>query len=139
MNNRPPWKSQRGACAAAVAAGLILGGTVSVHAEDAAAIDRDCDGGTTEMVECLSAQAVMWDKRLNAAYKDALEAAQGEQREQLRAAQRLWLQYRDANCLYYGLGEGSIARINGADCVRRMTRSRALELEDGEDESESPA
>ncbi|AXK83627.1 DUF1311 domain-containing protein [Pseudolabrys taiwanensis] len=85
------------------------------------------------MVECLKGKTAQWDKRLNAAYKSALDAAQGKQREQLRTAQRLWLQYRDANCLYYGLGEGTIARIEAGDCMLRMTKSRALELE-GKDE-----
>ena len=42
------------------------------------------------------------------------------QRDQLRAAQRLWVQYRDANCLYYGMGEGTIARLDAG---------RAKELE----------
>jgi uncharacterized protein YecT (DUF1311 family) len=52
-----------------------------------------------------------------------------KQREQLRSAQRLWIQYRDANCLYYGLGEGTIARIDAGECVRNMTKARAEELE----------
>jgi uncharacterized protein YecT (DUF1311 family) len=51
------------------------------------------------------------------------------QRDQLRAAQRLWIAYRDANCLYYGMGEGTIARIGAAECLRSMTEARAHELE----------
>ena len=49
--------------------------------------------------------------------------------DQLRAAQRLWIQYRDANCLYYGLGEGTIARLDAGECMRSMTKARAKELE----------
>ena len=30
-----------------------------------------------------------------------LNAGEPKQREQLRVAQRLWIHYRDANCLYY--------------------------------------
>jgi uncharacterized protein YecT (DUF1311 family) len=52
-----------------------------------------------------------------------------KQREQLRSAQRLWIQYRDANCLYYGLGEGTIARIDAGECMRNTTKARAEELE----------
>ena len=48
---------------------------------------------------------------------------------QLRAAQRLWIQYRDANCLYYGLGEGTIARLDAGECMRSMTEARAKEFE----------
>ena len=52
-----------------------------------------------------------------------------QQREQLRAAQRLWIQYRGANRLYYGLGEGPIARIAAGECMRNMTEARARERE----------
>jgi len=118
---------------AALVTAALLGAAVSASAEEQAKIDRNCGDSTPEMVECLNTQAAAWDKRLNAAYKSALDAAEGKQRDQLRTAQRRWLQYRDANCTYYYLGEGSIARIEAADCTRRMTKARALELE-GKDE-----
>jgi len=118
---------------AAFAAAALTGAAVCASAQEQSAREPGCDGSTYEMVECLKGKTAQWDKRLNAAYKSALDAAQGKQREQLRTAQRLWLQYRDANCLYYGLGEGTIARIEAGDCMLRMTKSRALELE-GKDE-----
>ena len=89
-----------------------------------------CDGNTFEMVECLKAQTAQWDKRMTTAYQQAQKDAASGQREQLRAAQRLWIAYRDANCLYYGLGEGTIARIDAGECMRNMTQARARELED---------
>jgi uncharacterized protein YecT (DUF1311 family) len=58
-----------------------------------------------------------------------MKKAEASQRDQLQAAQRLWIQYRDANCMYYALGQGSISRINAAECLRRMTESRAKEFE----------
>ena len=61
--------------------------------------------------------------------QQALKDAVPQQHDQLRAAQRLWIQYRDANCLYYGLGEGTIARIDAGECMRSMTEARARELE----------
>jgi uncharacterized protein YecT (DUF1311 family) len=90
---------------------------------------RSCDGSTAEMVECLKAQTAQWDKRMTIAYQQAMKNAADAQRDQLRAAQRLWIQYRDANCLYYGMGEGTIARIDAGECMRRMTEARARELE----------
>ncbi|KRR00675.1 hypothetical protein CQ12_33670 [Bradyrhizobium jicamae] len=66
---------------------------------------------------------------MNAAYQKALGTAGDKQRDQLRAAQRLWVQYRDANCLYYGMGEGTIARLEAGECMRSMTEGRAKELE----------
>ena len=91
--------------------------------------DQACDGNTFEMVDCLKAKTAQWDKRMTTAYQQAIKDAGQQQREQLRAAQRLWIQYRDANCLYYGMGEGTIARIDAGECMRNMTEARARELE----------
>jgi uncharacterized protein YecT (DUF1311 family) len=90
---------------------------------------KSCDGSTFEMVECLKAKAAQWDKRMTIAYQQALKDAGPKQHDQLRAAQRLWIQYRDANCLYYGMGEGTIARLDAGECMRSMTEARARELE----------
>ena len=49
-------------------------------------------------------------------------------RDLLRAAERAWIKYRDANCDYYAAGEGSISRVNAAWCMRDMTEKRAKEL-----------
>lgn len=62
-------------------------------------------------------------------HRGGTHAAADKQREQLRTAQRLWIQYRDANCLYYDLGEGTIARLDAGECMRSMTEARAKELE----------
>jgi uncharacterized protein YecT (DUF1311 family) len=91
--------------------------------------EASCQGNTFEMVECLKAKTAQWDKRLGIAYQQAMKEAQPAQREQLRAAERLWIQYRDANCLYYGMGEGTIARLDAGECMRSMTEARARELE----------
>ncbi|MPZ58379.1 MAG: DUF1311 domain-containing protein [Rhizobiales bacterium] len=115
-----------------MAAAVLIGSAAFVWADDKdKEAEKSCDGGTSDIVECLNKMTEPWDKRLNKAYQEALKEARPEQREQLRAAQRLWIQYRDANCLYHRLGEGSIARIDAADCLLRMTRSRAEELENG--------
>ena len=92
--------------------------------------EQSCDGNTFQMVECLKAKTAQWDKRLNIAYQRALKDAVPAQRDPLRTAQRLWIQYRDANCLYYGMGEGTIARLDAGECMRSMTETRAKELED---------
>ncbi|ANV99333.1 lysozyme inhibitor LprI family protein [Bradyrhizobium icense] len=52
-----------------------------------------------------------------------------QQRERLRAAQRLWIQYRDANCGFSAAGEGSIAGVEAAECLRVMTQLRYNELD----------
>jgi uncharacterized protein YecT (DUF1311 family) len=99
------------------------------HAGDQGEPEKSCDGNTFQMVECLKAATAQWDKRMTIAYQQAIKDAGEKQREQLRSAQRLWIQYRDANCLYYGMGEGTIARIDAGECMRNMTKARTEELE----------
>ena len=118
---------------AIVAAAALIGAAAFAFAGEPGDPDAECDGGTPEMVECLKAKTAYWDKRMTIAYQHMLKAGEPKQREQLRVAQRLWIQYRDANCLYYGLGEGTIARIDAGECMRSMTEARAKELEGKED------
>jgi uncharacterized protein YecT (DUF1311 family) len=113
---------------------LIAVAAVGLPAPVAVAGDQgdpepSCDGNTFQIVECLKARTAQWDKRMTIAYQQALKDAAPQQREQLRAAQLLWIGYRDANCLYYGMGEGTIARIDAGECMRNMTEARARELE----------
>jgi uncharacterized protein YecT (DUF1311 family) len=103
--------------------------TSAAQAADQGDAAQSCDGSTVEMVECLKAKTAEWDTRMTMAYQQALKEAGAAQREQLRAAQRLWIQYRDANCLYCGLGEGTIAGVDAGECMRSMTEARARELE----------
>jgi uncharacterized protein YecT (DUF1311 family) len=101
----------------------------AAHAGDQGDPAQSCDGSTAEMVDCLKAKSAQWDKRMTIAYEKAMKDAGPQQHDQLRAAQRLWIRYRDANCLYYGMGEGTIARIDAGECMRSMTEARAGELE----------
>ena len=113
----------------ALGAAAMLALVSVAHAGDQGDPEASCDGNTFQMVECLKAKTAQWDKRMTIAYQQALKDAVPAQHDQLRAAQRLWIQYRDANCLYYGLGEGTIARLDAGECMRSMTEARAKELE----------
>ena len=84
---------------------------------------------TMATVDCVAAKTKIWDQRLNAAYKNLVRRIDPAQREPLRAAQRLWIQYRNANCRFYGAQQGTIREIQAAECLRSMTEGRALELE----------
>jgi uncharacterized protein YecT (DUF1311 family) len=84
---------------------------------------------TMATVDCVAAKTKIWDQRLNAAYQGLTQRIEPGQRDPLKVAQRLWLQYRDANCRFYGSQEGSIRQIQAAECLRAMTQERALELE----------
>jgi uncharacterized protein YecT (DUF1311 family) len=84
---------------------------------------------TPAVVECVQAKTNAADQRLNAAYKALQARIEANQRQPLLAAQRLWVQYRDANCGFYGTKDGSIRQVQGAECIRSMTEDRAHELE----------
>ena len=114
---------------ALVGAASIFVVSTAAYAGDQGDPAQSCDGSTVEMVECLKTKTAEWDTRMTVAYQKALKDAGPARREQLRAAQRLWIQYRDANCLYYDMGEGTIARIEAGECMRSMTEARARELE----------
>ena len=95
-----------------------------------ACMDR-FSSSTADMVGCMTAEAKRQDKRLNVAYQAALQQQQSpERKKQLQEVQRLWVQYRDANCGFYLDPQGgTLARLAGNDCVMTSTAQRAKELE----------
>ena len=92
----------------------------------------DKSGGVTfEMRECISAEYERQDQLLNRNYQALMADLTPERKKQLQTAQRLWLQYRDANCHFYADPDGgTLAGIAAADCVLQMTAGRARELAD---------
>jgi uncharacterized protein YecT (DUF1311 family) len=95
---------------------------------------------TNDIVTCVGALADEWDKRLNATYKQLMKDSESGEQTALKAAQRLWIKYRDANCGYYYAGPGTISRIAGAECFRSMTKDRTCELQSvGHGESKAQA
>ena len=108
---------------------LALSGTAAASSP---ALQKCLDNAsnTGAIVGCNAQETKVQDKRLNSAYKTALQAQQGPRRQQLQAVQRLWIKYRDANCAFAGSATGgSIDQINGSGCVLDMTQTRAEELE----------
>src|SRR5260370_37060051 len=83
---------------------------------------------TLAVVECLQAKTNAADQRLNAAYKALQARVEQVQRQPLLLAQRLSVQYRDANDGFYGTQDGSIRQVQAAECMRSMTKDRAHEL-----------
>lgn len=90
----------------------------------------DKSGGVTfEMRECISAEYERQDLLLNRNYKALMADLTPERKKQLQTAQRLWLQYRDANCQFYADPDGgTMAAIAAADCGLQMTADRVREL-----------
>jgi uncharacterized protein YecT (DUF1311 family) len=75
---------------------------------------------TPAVVECVQAKTNAADQRLNAVYKALQARVAPPQRQPLLSAQRLGVQYRDANCGFYGTQDGSIRQVQGAECIRSM-------------------
>jgi uncharacterized protein YecT (DUF1311 family) len=90
---------------------------------------RCAERPTAQLVVCVNDRAAYWDRELNTAYQQLRARQTRQQRERLRTAQRLWIQYRDANCGLYAAGEGSIAHVEAAECLRAMTQLRYSELD----------
>lgn len=84
---------------------------------------------TLETVECIDDLYGLWDDRLNAAYRQALDFLPVERGSALDAVQQRWLAYREASCRFYGSGHGALAQVEAAVCLYVLTRDRALELE----------
>jgi uncharacterized protein YecT (DUF1311 family) len=95
--------------------------------------EENCDDrkSTADIVECLATQTAVWERRLNAAYQRLINDLPTRRRDRLRSAQRLWLQFRDANCAYFASRAGTIARVDAGQCALRLTAARAIELEEG--------
>jgi uncharacterized protein YecT (DUF1311 family) len=85
---------------------------------------------TQEMVGCYSKGLAMWDKELNRYYKQLMEELSPEQKQAVQAAQRDWLQYRDAE--YAALNavdnEGTMSRISRASEAMTLTKEQAERL-----------
>jgi uncharacterized protein YecT (DUF1311 family) len=112
-----------------LSAALLLLAANPMRAEDWVEPVQSCDGNTREIVECLIERTKQSEKRMAAAYKQALADAEPKQRKMLVAAQGFWLKFRDANCDYYDLGPGTYARVQTGYCMKDLTAARAKELE----------
>lgn len=91
----------------------------------------DSSGGVTvEMLNCIGEEMVIQDAMLNDFYRKLGAQLSPGRKQQLTAAQRLWIQYRDANCSFYADPDGgTFAAISSNECVLRETASRANELD----------
>ncbi|WP_062011503.1 lysozyme inhibitor LprI family protein [Aureimonas sp. AU4] len=102
---------------------------------------------TTEAIDtCLESERAAWDTILNRNYKAAMKAAEEKDRElsanyetdivsTLKAAQRAWIAYRDAECdrVFAFWKDGTIRTSQALSCQRDLTGARAIELAATED------
>lgn len=83
---------------------------------------------TVEMVKCNADELVGRDADLNRVYRTLMAQSNTTAATGFRRSQRAWLSTRDSDCAAEA-GEGSIARVNMAQCVLRKTVARTLWLE----------
>lgn len=139
----------------------VFDATVTASCTDAVSTlpqQRDCIGAaaqacmesadsgytTVGMTTCLGQELEYWDGRLNAAYQarmteakqtDAANTAAGLSEsslaQTLRAAQRAWIPWRDATCLFERAqwGNGTGGGPAALSCRLHMTAEQALYLE----------
>lgn len=95
--------------------------------------DSPCPNARTTlaMARCFSKAKASSDENLTALYKKVLGKLDGGDVDRLAKAQRLWTEYREANCsaeraLYQG---GSAAPVVYVACMDGMTRARTNELQ----------
>jgi uncharacterized protein YecT (DUF1311 family) len=90
--------------------------------------DGPCQGPSSgaEETACFAEALNKSDLKLNQMYQRAQSVVVGDELVKLKTAQRLWIQFRDANCeaeheLYSG---GSAASIVKLACLEAVTRHR---------------
>ena len=95
--------------------------------------DSPCPNAVTtlDMGQCFSKAKASSDEKLTALYEKLLRKLNGDDADRLTKAQRLWAEYREANCsaeraLYQG---GSAAPVVYVACLDAMTRARTEELQ----------
>ncbi len=100
----------------------------------APAVAQDCKQATTqsEMNICAGQDYQKADKALNAAYANLLGAlSEPGFKAKLRAAQRSWISYRDAECTFETAASegGTIHPLEYSGCLTRLTKDRTKAVE----------
>ncbi len=91
------------------------------------------EGMTTQgMVECIGTAYDAWDGALNEAYRSLMASLSPEEAELLRAAQREWIRFRDAESNFLGslltVDRGTMMRITVNDMMTGLVKDRVLQL-----------
>lgn len=98
------------------------------------ALAIDCEDAVTtiEMQECSSDSFASVDEELNAVWAEVMGSRDDAGKQSLRAAQRAWIAFRDADCAaaVEGYRGGSIASVIQRECLTARTQTRVDDLRD---------
>jgi uncharacterized protein YecT (DUF1311 family) len=101
-------------------------------------LDKGEDPSTYGMAECSKREYLVWDERLNTAYKKLMAELETGQRAQLQDMQRAWIAFSERKCGFYGvIQEGTIVIPISSYCAMQETGRQALFLEQMLDEGDS--
>lgn len=113
---------------------ITLIALMSLFAVSAFANDVNCDDAvsTYDMKICESQRYEIQDKRLNDQYAKLMKKNDKQGQSKLKAAQRAWIAYRDAECDYAAdsMRGGTLEGLIGLSCMTEKTKTRADELKD---------
>ncbi|MCC6947039.1 MAG: DUF1311 domain-containing protein [Bradyrhizobiaceae bacterium] len=102
-------------------------------------LDKAEDPTTYGTAKCSEREHLVWDERLNRAYRELMADLEPEKRTELRDMQRSWIAFSDKKCAMHGvLGEGSIVIPITAYCVLVEAGRQALFLEELLGEGDNP-
>ena len=82
-----------------------------------------------EINACARAKAQEAEDHLKKSYQAVLCYLDAYTRAKLEASQRAWESFRDADCAFWGAGDGTIARANYSGCRAQLAQDRTKELD----------
>jgi uncharacterized protein YecT (DUF1311 family) len=91
---------------------------------------KKADGVTLDMLNCISTEHEIQDRRLNQIYKEVMTSLSSENQAKLKQEQREWIKNRDAECKERSIKfeGGSLEQVAYSDCIRELTEKRANEI-----------
>jgi uncharacterized protein YecT (DUF1311 family) len=109
---------------------LFFSGNSAAQHMNAADAPCHSPAPNTEQTQCFITASKAADNQLNQTYARVRQVLSPDEQGDLQQAQRLWLEFRDANCsaernLY---GSGTAAPMVYAACLEADTRQRTAEL-----------
>ncbi|MDO8910353.1 MAG: lysozyme inhibitor LprI family protein [Phenylobacterium sp.] len=111
----------------------LLLAPAAAQAAPESALDRclasEAGATTIGQIQCIGDELKVQDARLNRNYAKAMKDLTPEQKAKLRAAQRAWLAFKDADCRsLQDDAWGTLSRVSANMCVLERTIERADEL-----------
>lgn len=84
-----------------------------------------------EIAHCNSEEFARQDKSLNTVYAKLVAKLEPDRLEGLRKSERLWVQFREAQCSYEAAADagGTMGPVVHEDCMMRMTFYRTKDLQ----------